>query len=63
MGVFIGQHVFWNRKPINGYAVVFVPFSGKTPSGVPVDVLRFLELDGVAHRRPVGVAWTKQVDS
>jgi glucose/arabinose dehydrogenase len=58
--VFIGQHGSWNRKPINGYAVVFVPFSGETPSGAPVDVLTgFVGPDGVAHGRPVGVAIDK----
>lgn len=55
-GVFIGQHGSWNRKPINGYAVVFVPFAGENPSGPPVDVLSFLTPDDVAHGRPVGVA-------
>jgi glucose/arabinose dehydrogenase len=59
-GVFIGQHGSWNRKPINGYDVVFVPFSGETPSGAPVDVLTgFVGPDGVAHGRPVGVAVDK----
>jgi glucose/arabinose dehydrogenase len=28
-GVFIGQHGSWNRKPLNGYRVAFVPFSGE----------------------------------
>ena len=27
-GAFIGQHGSWNRKPLNGYRVVFVPFAG-----------------------------------
>ncbi len=58
-GVFIAQHGSWNRKPINGYAVVFVPFSGETPSGTPVNVLNFADANGVAHGRPVGVAVDK----
>jgi glucose/arabinose dehydrogenase len=59
-GVFIGQHGSWNRKPISGYDVVFVPFFGETPSGTPIDVLTgFVGPDGVAHGRPVGVAVDK----
>ncbi|HEX3674165.1 MAG TPA: sorbosone dehydrogenase family protein [Rhizomicrobium sp.] len=62
-GVFIGQHGSWNRKPRNGYDVVFVPFKGETPSGPPVDVLTgFLTSDGVAYGRPVGVAIDKAGD-
>ena len=38
-GVFIGEHGSWNRVPLSGYKVVFVPFAGGKPSGLPVDVL------------------------
>jgi glucose/arabinose dehydrogenase len=56
-GMFIGQHGSWNRKPHSGYNVVFVPFAGGRPSGLPVDVLTgFLNAEGKAHGRPVGVA-------
>nr|WP_229259591.1 sorbosone dehydrogenase family protein [Duganella aceris] len=56
-GVFIGQHGSWNRKPHSGYKVVFVPFSGGKPSGPPQDFLNgFLDKDGKAQGRPVGVA-------
>ncbi len=56
-GVFIGQHGSWNRSPLAGYKVVFVPFSGGRPSGPPVDVLTgFLTPAGEAQGRPVGVA-------
>jgi glucose/arabinose dehydrogenase len=59
-GVFIGQHGSWNRKPFSGYRVIFVPFSGETPSGPPVTVLDgFLQPDGTAYGRPVGVALDK----
>ena len=59
-GAFIGEHGSWNRKPLSGYKVVFVPF---TPQGwpvagaKPVDVLTgFIAADGDgAHGRPVGV--------
>jgi glucose/arabinose dehydrogenase len=56
-GAFIGQHGSWNRKPLSGYNVVFVPFMNGTPSGKPVDVLTgFVSPDGRAWGRPVGVA-------
>ncbi len=56
-GMFIGEHGSWNRKPPVGYKVVFVPFAQGKPSGPPVDVLTgFVDRDGDAHGRPVGVA-------
>ena len=59
-GVFIGNHGSWNRKPLSGYKVVFVPFIGGRPSGPPVDVLTgFLSADEKALGRPVGVALDK----
>ena len=37
--------------------MIFVPFEGGKPSGQPVDVLTgFLDADGNAQGRPVGVA-------
>ena len=59
-GAFIGQHGSWNRKPMAGYNVVFVPFIGGKPAGKPVEVLSgFLSADGKAQGRPVGVALDK----
>lgn len=56
-GVFIGQHGSWNRSVPNGYKVIFVPFANGRPSGNPEDVLTgFLDKDGNALGRPVGVA-------
>jgi len=56
-GMFIGQHGSWNRAPRSGYNVVFVPFASGKPSGAPVDVLTgFVNADGKAYGRPVGVA-------
>ncbi len=56
-GAFIGLHGSWNRKPLSGYKVVFVPFANGAPSGPMRDVLGgFLNADGEAHGRPVGVA-------
>ncbi|MBL8286931.1 MAG: sorbosone dehydrogenase family protein [Rubrivivax sp.] len=60
-GMFIGQHGSWNRKPRSGYNVVFVPFSNGSPRGQPIDVLTgFLDGDGKARGRPVGVAIDRQ---
>jgi glucose/arabinose dehydrogenase len=56
-GMFIGQHGSWNRIPHTGYQVIFVPFTGGMPSGNPMVVLSgFVEDDGDARGRPVGVA-------
>ena len=55
-GAFVGQHGSWNRNPPSGYKVIFVPFAAGMPSGQPVDVLTgFLNADGEAQGRPVGV--------
>ena len=32
-GMFVGQHGSWNRKPLSGYKVIFVPFRNGTPAG------------------------------
>lgn len=56
-GAFIGEHGSWNRKPLSGYKVVFVPFTNGKPAGKPQDVLTgFVNADGKAQGRPVGVA-------
>lgn len=56
-GAFIGQHGSWNREPLTGYKVVFVPFSEGSPNGMPEDFLTgFLDQDNNALGRPVGVA-------
>jgi hypothetical protein len=56
-GAFIGEHGSWDRAPMNGYKVVFVPFSNGRPAGPPQDVLTgFLVNDKQAHGRPVGLA-------
>ena len=56
-GAFVGQHGSWNRKPPSGYRVIFVPFAGGEPAGPAEEVLTgFLNSDGEAYGRPVGVA-------
>ncbi len=59
-GVFIAQHGSWNRKPVNGFRVIFLPFDGAAPSAKPVEVLSgFLSADEKARGRPVGLAIAK----
>ncbi|WP_152205009.1 PQQ-dependent sugar dehydrogenase [Marinobacter changyiensis] len=56
-GAFVGLHGSWNRRPLNGYEVVFVPFTGGRPVGSMEVVLSgFVDADGNARGRPVGVA-------
>jgi glucose/arabinose dehydrogenase len=60
-GVFIGQHGSWNRRPPNGYRVVFIPFAGGKPSAPPeVFLTGFLNKDDEAQGRPVGVVVDKR---
>ena len=58
-GAFVGEHGSWNRVPVSGYKVAYVPFGdlGFPKKGAkPVDVLTgFLNAKGQAQGRPVGV--------
>ena len=56
-GAFVGEHGSWDRDPLNGYKVVYVPFADGKPSGPAQDVVTgFLTADNHARGRPVGVA-------
>ncbi|HEV2594369.1 MAG TPA: sorbosone dehydrogenase family protein [Sphingomicrobium sp.] len=56
-GAFIGEHGSWDRSPLNGYQVIYVPFVGGMPSGKPVPVVTgFLGKNGTVRGRPVGLA-------
>jgi glucose/arabinose dehydrogenase len=60
-GAFIGQHGSWNRQPLNGYRVVFVPFAGGRPASPPQVFLDgFLNAENKIQGRPVGVAVDKR---
>jgi glucose/arabinose dehydrogenase len=55
-GMFVGLHGSWNRRPLSGYAVVFVAFRDGQSSGMPSEVLTgFVNASGEAQGRPVGV--------
>ncbi len=59
-GAFIARHGSWNRKPVSGYDVIFVPFPKGEPVGKPVNVLTgFLDKEGNAQGRPTMLAVTK----
>ncbi len=54
-GAFIALHGSWNRVPIAGYKVVFVPFGadGQPRDVLPIDILSgFVTADGKAMGRP-----------
>ena len=60
-GAYVGQHGSWNRRPVSGYKVIFVPFANGMPSGDAQDVLTgFLDDRGNARGRPVGVTFDKR---
>jgi glucose/arabinose dehydrogenase len=59
-GAFVGEHGSWNRKQLNGYKIVFVPFKDGKPSGKAEDfVTGFVNDKDQARGRPVGVAVDK----
>jgi glucose/arabinose dehydrogenase len=59
-GAFVGEHGSWDRPELSGYKIVFVPFKDGQPSGKAEDVVTgFLNSQGEARGRPVGVAIDK----
>ncbi|MBB4631253.1 PQQ-dependent sugar dehydrogenase [Sphingosinicella soli] len=58
-GAYVGQHGSWNRKPHSGYKVIFVPFAGGKPAGMPRDILTGFLVGDHAKGRPVGVAFDR----
>jgi glucose/arabinose dehydrogenase len=62
-GAFISLHGSWNRVPPSGYKVIYIPFNERgfpLEKALPVDVLSgFLNKDGDAQGRPVGVILDK----
>jgi glucose/arabinose dehydrogenase len=56
-GAFVAQHGSWNRKPLSGYRVIYVPFGAGHPQGDAREVLTgFVNDEGDARGRPVGLA-------
>ena len=55
-GAFVGLHGSWNRAQLNGYKVLFVPFSGRAPVDAAEDFLTGFVKEGStteAYGRPV----------
>lgn len=61
-GAFVSEHGSWNRKPLNGYQVVWVAFRNGMPQGQPEPVVTgFLTDDQKSVRGlPVGLTMDKQ---
>jgi len=56
-GLFVSQHGSWNRKPVSGYRVIYIPFENGSPNGEAQEIVgEFLDADGDARGRPVGLA-------
>ena len=55
-GAFVGEHGSWDRSPVSGYKVVFVPFKEGRPAGPPRDVVTGFINGDKARGRPVGLA-------
>lgn len=61
-GAFISEHGSWNRKPLNGYRVVWVAFKDGKPVGQPKPVVTGFLTDDEKQVRglPVGLAQDQQ---
>ena len=61
-GAFVSEHGSWNRKPLNGYQVVWVKFENGKPIGQPQPVVSGFLTDDEKQVRglPVGLAMDKQ---
>lgn len=61
-GAFVSEHGSWNRKPLNGYQVMWVKFENGKPVGLPQPVVTGFLTDDQKHVRglPVGLAMDKQ---
>lgn len=55
-GAFVGNRGSWNRSTFNGYKIIFIPFAGGRPTGMPVDVVTGFLNGDVVRGRPVGLA-------
>lgn len=59
-GAFVSEHGSWDRTPLSGYQVVFVPFHQGKPSGAPQPVVTGFLSDNQSHLHgaPVGLDQT-----
>ncbi|WP_208952231.1 sorbosone dehydrogenase family protein [Rahnella sp. ChDrAdgB13] len=61
-GAFVSEHGSWNRKPLNGYQVMWVKFENGKPVGLPQPVVTGFLTDDQKQVRglPVGLTMDKQ---
>lgn len=61
-GAFVSEHGSWNRKPLNGYRVMWVKFENGQPVGLPQPVVTGFLTDDQKQVRglPVGLAMDRQ---
>lgn len=56
-GAFVAEHGSWDRNPLNGYRIAYIPFANGRPNGMAREVVAgFLAPDGGVRGRPVTVA-------
>ncbi|WP_448100565.1 PQQ-dependent sugar dehydrogenase [Luteibacter jiangsuensis] len=61
-GAFVSEHGSWDRSPLSGYAVVFVPFQNGRPAGKPETVVSGFHSkdEKELYGAPVGVVFDKE---
>ncbi|WP_240318619.1 sorbosone dehydrogenase family protein [Lysobacter sp. TY2-98] len=57
-GAFVSEHGSWDRSPLSGYAVVFVPFKDGHPNGLPQTLVSgfYSKDEKQLYGAPVGLA-------
>ncbi|NII53008.1 sorbosone dehydrogenase family protein [Luteibacter sp. SG786] len=61
-GAFVSEHGSWDRSPLSGYAVVFVPFQNGRPVGKPETLVSgfYSKDEKELYGAPVGVVFDKE---
>jgi glucose/arabinose dehydrogenase len=57
-GAFVSEHGSWDRSPLSGYEVVFIPFAGGKPAGKPQTLVSgfYSKDEKQLYGAPVGLA-------
>jgi glucose/arabinose dehydrogenase len=60
-GAFVSEHGSWDRSPLSGYAVVFIPFQDGKPTGKPQTLVSgfYSKDEKELYGAPVGVVFDK----
>jgi glucose/arabinose dehydrogenase len=60
-GAFVGEHGSWDRSPLSGYEVVYIPFKDGKPAGKPETVVSGFHSDDESklYGAPVGLTQDK----